>query len=244
MFGGSNWNGWGEYIQAKTNKVQEQLQRSLASERARGTSSSSNSSSSSSSSGEAAWWNKYLERPSSLFSSLTFYIDGLQRLEGPELISTQYCGDSPSCAVPSGANPVGGPQGGPPVGPQGGPSGVLSSGILSSGGPPSGSTSRGPPGGYSSGGPPSGCSSGGPPSGYSSGGPPNTFISGAPVLGEAVIECVQLKRVLVAHGGQISLSMGKGVTHILVDNVALGNQKWRKLRCIDTTQHMSCCCCC
>ncbi|KAL8426616.1 hypothetical protein ACSSS7_008059 [Eimeria intestinalis] len=116
---------------------------------------SGSSSSSSSSSAESRWWGRYLERPSRLFSSLTFYVDGLQRLEGPEVPSAHAAPQAHANAC-----------------------GALSSS-----------------------------------SGF-----------------DHVIDDVQLKRVLLAHGGIVSIVFGKDVTHVLADNIALGNSRWRKFR--------------
>lgn len=39
-----------------------------------------------------------------------------------------------------------------------------------------------------------------------------------------------LRRFILAHGGLISIGMGTGVTHVLTENVAVGNQRWRLFR--------------
>lgn len=39
-----------------------------------------------------------------------------------------------------------------------------------------------------------------------------------------------LRRLILAHGGLISIGMGSGVTHVLTENVALGNQRWKLFR--------------
>ncbi|OEH77122.1 family domain-containing protein [Cyclospora cayetanensis] len=152
MFGGGGWKGFGEYLEAKSRKLHQQLRASLAS----------------GAGGEVSWWNKYTNSRSCLFSSLTFFVDGLQRLEGSELVSTGYPNATEKTAFA--------------------------------------------------------CSS--------------EAVVGHTPLREAVIEAVQLKRCLVAQGGKISLALGKGVTHVLADNVALGNQRWRKLRLPASTKSL------